>query len=62
MRLNVVPAIVVTGMLLSHSAHAEEALRLEQAVRAALDNNERSRRAPPPRGQAAGQRDRAPRA
>lgn len=59
MRLNVVPAIVVTGMLLSHSAHAEEALRLEQAVRAALDNNERSRRAPLRVDQAEGQLDRA---
>ncbi|MBN9164693.1 MAG: TolC family protein, partial [Myxococcales bacterium] len=59
MRLDVVPAILLAGVLFSHSAGAEESLRLEQAVRSALENNERARRAPLRVEQAAGQLERA---
>lgn len=59
MRLDVVPAILLAGVLFSHRAGAEESLRLEQAVRSALENNERARRAPLRVEQAAGQLERA---
>jgi outer membrane protein TolC len=59
MRLNVVPALLLAGVLFSLRARAEEALRLEQAVRSALENNERARKAPLRAEQAAGQLDRA---
>jgi outer membrane protein TolC len=59
MRLKVMPALLIAGVLLSSRAHAEEALRLEQAVRAALENNERARKTAMRPEQAAGQLDRA---
>ncbi|HVH41393.1 MAG TPA: TolC family protein, partial [Labilithrix sp.] len=59
MRLNVVAVIVLFGALVSHRARADEALRLEQAVRSALENNERARKAPLRVEQAGGQLDRA---
>ncbi len=59
MRFDVVPGVVLAGVLLTASANAEEALRLDQAVRAALENNERARKAPLRVEQAEGQRERA---
>ncbi|MDF2694917.1 MAG: outer rane efflux protein [Labilithrix sp.] len=59
MRFNVVPAVMLAGVLFSLRAQAEEAIRLEQAVRSALDNNERARKTPLRVEQAAGQLDRA---
>lgn len=59
MRLDAVLAILLTGALFSPRAGAEEPLRLEQAVRSALENNERARRAPLRVEQAEGQLERA---
>lgn len=52
------PALVLVA-LLSKEAGAQEALRLEQAVKAALESNERARKAPLRVESASGQLDRA---
>lgn len=59
MRIKILPIVLVAVGTLSHQARAEEALRLEQAVRFALENNERARKAPLRVEQAAGQLERA---
>jgi len=51
--------LVAVAATSSRRAHAEEALRLEQAVRYALENNERARKAPLRVEQAQGQLERA---
>lgn len=59
MRFDVVPAVVLAGVLFTVPAQAQEVLRLDQAVRAALENNERARKAPLRIEQASGQLERA---
>ncbi len=59
MRFDVVPAVVLAGVLVSMGAQAQEVVRIDQAVRAALDNNERARKAPLRVEQAEGQKERA---
>lgn len=61
MRVRPIAALlsVMVVSLLSRRALAEEALRLEQAVRLALENNERARKAPLRVETASGQLDRA---
>ena len=59
MRFDVVPAVVLAGVLFTVPAQAQEVLRLDQAVRAALENNERARKAPLRVEQASGQLERA---
>jgi outer membrane protein TolC len=59
MRFHVVRTLVAVGVLLGAPARAGEPLRIEQAVRSALDNNERARKAPLRVEQAEGQLDRA---
>jgi outer membrane protein TolC len=52
-------ALVLANVPIASRARADEALRLEHAVRIALENNERARKAPLRVEQAAGQLDRA---
>lgn len=59
MRFDVVPAVVLAGVLFTVPGQAQEVLRLDQAVRAALENNERARKAPLRVEQASGQLERA---
>lgn len=59
MRFRVLSAFVLAGALVAHRAAAEGSLRLEQAVRLALENNERSRRSVLRVEQAEGQLERA---
>lgn len=60
MRFDVVPAAVLAGVLLfTTRAAAQEVLQLDQAVRTALEHNERARKAPLRVEQATGQLERA---
>ena len=60
MRVKGWPAVLVAlALLRSGRADAQESLRLEQAVKLALENNERARKAPLRVEQAAGQLERA---
>jgi outer membrane protein TolC len=59
MRSNVVAVGALLGALVSPWARADEALKLEQAVRLALDNNERAHKAPLRVDQAEGALDKA---
>lgn len=59
MRPNVVAAAVLLAALASRQAWADDQIRLESAVRAALDNNERAKKTPLRVEQAAGSLDRA---
>lgn len=55
----VLPTVVLGALLCAGRARADEPLRLEQAVRTALENNERARKAPLRVEQAEGSLDRA---